>query len=165
MSTIPLCTHRYIGLRNSCWAAISVFLMVIHDCTTSLLVPLGQTQPVPICFSHWDRLCLSHWDKHNLCQSACPTGTGCACPVVFPVGQVWYRHHPSKVGPWPILRPFLIKNRRGPNQISDISYQKSLSNWSKIETKNWYWPRLAQVSPFVLSLPVVSSLQFVVGCL
>jgi len=33
MSTITLCTHRYIGLRNSCWAEISVFLMVIHDCT------------------------------------------------------------------------------------------------------------------------------------
>jgi len=33
MSTIPLCTHIYIGLRNSCWAEISVFLMVIHDCT------------------------------------------------------------------------------------------------------------------------------------
>ena len=32
MSTIPLYTHRYIGLRNSCWAEISVFLMVIHDC-------------------------------------------------------------------------------------------------------------------------------------
>ena len=32
MSTIPLCTHIYIGLRNSCWAEISVFLMVIHDC-------------------------------------------------------------------------------------------------------------------------------------
>jgi len=32
MSTIPLCTHRYIGLRNSCWAEISIFLMVIHDC-------------------------------------------------------------------------------------------------------------------------------------
>jgi len=32
MSTIPLCTHRYIGLRHSCWAEISVFLMVIHDC-------------------------------------------------------------------------------------------------------------------------------------
>ena len=36
MSTIPLCTHRYIGLRNSCWAEISVFLMVIHDCTRSV---------------------------------------------------------------------------------------------------------------------------------
>jgi len=24
--------------------------------------------------------CLSHWDKHNLSQSACPTGTDCACP-------------------------------------------------------------------------------------
>jgi len=32
MITIPLCTHRYIGLRNSGWAEISVFLMVIHDC-------------------------------------------------------------------------------------------------------------------------------------
>ena len=27
---MTLCTHRYIGLRNSCWAEISVFLMVIH---------------------------------------------------------------------------------------------------------------------------------------
>ena len=25
--------------------------------------------------------CLSHWDKHNLSQSTCPTGTGCACPI------------------------------------------------------------------------------------
>ena len=25
-------------------------------------------------------VCLSHWGKHNLSQSACPTGTGCACP-------------------------------------------------------------------------------------
>ena len=33
MSTTPLCTHRCIGSRNSCWAEISVFLMVIHDCT------------------------------------------------------------------------------------------------------------------------------------
>ena len=33
MSTITLCPHRYVGLRNSCWAEISVFLMVIHDCT------------------------------------------------------------------------------------------------------------------------------------
>jgi len=46
-----------------------------------VLVPLGQAQPVPICLSHWDRLCLSQW--------------------LVPVGQVWYRHHPSKVGPWP----------------------------------------------------------------
>ena len=89
--------------------------------------------------------CLSHWDKHNLFQYACPTGTGCACPTVVlvplgqaqpvpiylshwdrlclskllaPVGQVWYRHHPSKVCPSPMLGSFLIKNQRGPNQIS-----------------------------------------------
>jgi len=66
--------------------------------------------------------CLSHWDKHNLFQYACHTGTGCTCPtgtsttrttdnllvplgqvvlaqLVVPVGQVWYSHHPSKVGP------------------------------------------------------------------
>ena len=30
MSTIPLYTYRYIGLRNSCWAEISVFFMAIH---------------------------------------------------------------------------------------------------------------------------------------
>jgi len=28
----------------------------------------------------WDKLCLSHLDKHSLSESACPTGTGCACP-------------------------------------------------------------------------------------
>jgi len=39
-------------------------------------VPLGQAQSVPICLSHWDRLCLSQW--------------------LVPVGQAWYRHHPSK---------------------------------------------------------------------
>jgi len=33
MSSITLYTHRYIGLRNSGWAEISVFLMVFHDCT------------------------------------------------------------------------------------------------------------------------------------
>ena len=27
--------------------------------TGSVLVPLGQAQPVPMCLSHWDRLCLS----------------------------------------------------------------------------------------------------------
>ena len=35
MSTTPLYKHRYIGLRNSCWAEISVFLMVIHDYTAT----------------------------------------------------------------------------------------------------------------------------------
>jgi len=79
-------------------------------------VPLTQAQPVPICLSHWDRLCLSQW--------------------LVPVGQVWYRHHPSKAGPWPSLGSFLIKNQRGPNRIPEIPYQKSVSNWSKIETKN-----------------------------
>jgi len=68
-----------------------------------VLVPLGQAQPVPICLSHWDRLCLSQ--------------------LLVPVGQVWYRHHPSKVSPWPILGSFLIKNQRGPNHISEIPYQ------------------------------------------
>jgi len=37
MSTMPLYTHRYIGLRNSCWAEISVFLMVIHHEFQALL--------------------------------------------------------------------------------------------------------------------------------
>jgi len=32
MSSITLCKHRYIGLRNSGWAEISVFLIVNHDC-------------------------------------------------------------------------------------------------------------------------------------
>ena len=46
MSTIPLCKHRYIGLRNSCWAEISVFLMVIHDCSgrNRLLDLCGKAQ-------------------------------------------------------------------------------------------------------------------------
>jgi len=39
--------------------------------------------------------CLSHWDKHNLSQSVCPTGTGCACPsgtglVQVPPFQSWH---------------------------------------------------------------------------
>jgi len=84
-----------------------------------VLVPLGQVQPVPIRLSHWERLSLSQ--------------------LLVPVGQVWYRRHPSKVGSWPILGSFLIKNRRGPNWIWEISYQKSLSNSCKIETKNRYF--------------------------
>jgi len=77
----------------------------------------------------WDKHNLSHWDKHSLSQSACPTGTGCACQWLLPVGQVWNRHH-----------SFLIKNQRGPNRIPEIPYQKSVSNWSKIETKNRFFP-------------------------
>ena len=41
---------------------------------------LGQAQPLPVGQADWDKLCLSHWDNHNLSQSVCPTGTGCACP-------------------------------------------------------------------------------------
>jgi len=36
MSTIPLYTHRYIGLFNSCWAELSVFLMGMHECARML---------------------------------------------------------------------------------------------------------------------------------
>jgi len=82
----------------------------------AVLVPLGQAQLVPICLSHWDRLCLSQW--------------------LVPVGQDRYRHHPSKVSPWPRWGSFLIKNSKDPNRISEIPYQKSVSNWSKILTKN-----------------------------
>ena len=32
MSAIPLHTHTYIGFRKSCWAGISVFLVVMHVC-------------------------------------------------------------------------------------------------------------------------------------
>jgi len=81
-----------------------------------VLVPVGQAQLVQICLSHWDRLCLSQW--------------------LVPVGQARYRHHPSKVSPWPSLGWFLIKNQRGPNQILEIPYQKSVWNCSKILTKN-----------------------------
>jgi len=35
MNNISLHTHRYVGLRNSGWAEISVFLMVIHVCTAT----------------------------------------------------------------------------------------------------------------------------------
>ena len=47
MSTIALYTHRYIGLRNSCWAEISVFLMVIYVHT-----PLAKT---PRVFWDWSK--------------------------------------------------------------------------------------------------------------
>ena len=75
--------------------------------TGSVPVPLGQAEPVPICLSHWDRLCLSQW--------------------LVPVGQVCTGR--------PSLGSFLIKNQRGPNRILEIPYLKSVSNWSKIETK------------------------------
>ena len=74
---------------------------------------LGQAQPVPLGQAHPAPICLSHWDR--LCLSQ----------WLLPVGQVWYRH-----------LSFLIKNQRGPNRIPEIPYQTSVSNWSKIETKN-----------------------------
>jgi len=45
MSTIPLYTRRYIGLRNSCWDEISVFLMVIHDCKLYTYVTTRDFRP------------------------------------------------------------------------------------------------------------------------
>ena len=33
----PLHKHIHNGLRNSCWAESSVFLMVIHDCIKCLV--------------------------------------------------------------------------------------------------------------------------------
>jgi len=90
----------------------------------AVLVPLGQTQFVPICLSHWDRLCLSQ--------------------CLVPVGKARYRHHPSKVSPWPSLWWFLIENQRSPNRISEIPYQTLVWNWSKILTKDRFfllkWP-------------------------
>jgi len=76
----------------------------------AVLVSLGQAQLVPICLSHWDRLCLSQW--------------------LVPVGQARYRHHPSKVSPWPSLHRALcqdtcflsgVKKRDFTNQKSKIS--------------------------------------------
>jgi len=90
----------------------------------TVLVPMGQAQFVPICVSNWDRLCLSQW--------------------LVPLGQARYRHHPSKVSPWPSLGSFLIKNQSSPNWILEIPYQKSVWNWSKTLTKNRFfllsWP-------------------------
>jgi len=90
----------------------------------AVFAALGQAQFVRICLSHWDRLCLSQW--------------------LVTVGQAKYRHYPSKVSPWPSLGWFLIKNQKGLNQISEIPYQTSVWNWSKILTKNRFfklkWP-------------------------
>jgi hypothetical protein len=83
--------------------------------TGSLPVPLGQAQPVPIFLSHWDRLCLSQ--------------------LLVAVGQVWYRHRPSKVGPWPRLRSFLIKNQRGPNRISEFLIKNRYQIGQKLRLK------------------------------
>jgi len=87
--------------------------------------------------------CLSHWDKHNLSQSACFHWDRLYLSQLFvPVGQVGHSHHPSKVSPWASLAwgSFLIKYQRGPNPILEVPYQKLLSNWSKIETKNQFLP-------------------------
>ena len=93
-------------------------------------------------------------------------GTGLFWPFPVPVGQVWYRQHactmrlyqtcPTGTGRvnlphWdrhfacPTLPKSaldkvwglsLSKTQRGPNRITEIPYQKSVSNWSKTETKN-----------------------------
>jgi len=36
MSSMPIYTHRYIGVRSSCCAEICVLLMVMHDSTTDV---------------------------------------------------------------------------------------------------------------------------------
>ena len=92
-------------------------------------------------------------------QRACASGTNTTCSnMLVPLGQVVLVPpaqaqpvpiclcHRDKVGQWPILGSFLIKNQRGPNRISEIPYQKSLSNWSKIETKNRYFPTFSVVN-------------------
>jgi len=58
MNTIPLCTHRYIGLRNSGWAEISVFLMVIHYCTCTqvcLCICSKTMEPIKSTKQTWRR--------------------------------------------------------------------------------------------------------------
>ena len=52
------CTPRYLGivtlyidilaLRNSCWAEISVFLRVIHDCARGARVCAPSAEPCPV---------------------------------------------------------------------------------------------------------------------
>ena len=77
----------------------------------------------------------------------CASWTNTTCSnMLVPLGQVVFvplaqaqpvpicLWHWDKVSPWPILGSFLIKNQRGHVRISEIPYQKSLSNLSKIET-------------------------------
>jgi len=84
-------------------------------------------------------------------QPACASGTSTTCSnILVPLGQVVlvpqaqalpvpiYLCHRDQV-PGPILGSSLIKNQRGPNRISEIPYQKSVSNRSKIETKNRFF--------------------------
>jgi len=77
-----------------------------------MLVPLGQVVLVPV---------------------ACPSGT----ELVL----IRYRHHPSKVGPWPILGSSkdLSKTKEVLIEFWKFLIQESLSNWSKIENKNRYF--------------------------
>ena len=96
----------------------------------------------------------------NLFQYACPTGTGCACPtgtsatcanLLVPLGQVvlvpvacpsgtsLVQAPPFESRSMTNFRVIPYQKPKSPNQISEIPYQKSLSNWSKIETKNCYF--------------------------
>ena len=84
--------------------------------------------------------------------------------LLVPAGQVWYRHNSSKVGPWPSLGSFLINNHRGPNRISEIPYQKSLSKWSKIETKNLLFPLFTSKLHPLLTQGSGASSKFILVC-
>ena len=79
----------------------------------------------------WDRghvsfdFSLSQWDRFGTGSVLVP----CACTKPVPPFQSW---HLTK-------SRILSKSQRGPTQISEISIktpQKSVSNWSKIETEN-----------------------------
>ena len=95
--------------------------------------PMGQGE-------EWDRFGtgslppgLSHWDKHNLSQSACPTGTGCACPSCLSHGTGLVQAPPFQSRSWTKFRvlsntkgvllefrKFLIKNRHQIGQKSTL---------------------------------------------
>ena len=76
----------------------------------------------------WDKLYLSHWDKYNLSQSACPTGTGCACP--------------SGLSHRPVTCP------SGTSQVQAPPFQSQpLTKFRVIACPNWNWERSKETSP------------------
>ena len=85
----------------------------------------------------------SQWDRFGTSRT-CPTGTSTACPnLLVPLGQVVLVPVASPSGTGLVQAPLIscqkLKNQGGPNRIREIPYQKSVSNWSKIETKNRFF--------------------------
>ena len=87
--------------------------------------------------------CLSHWDKHNLSQSACPTGTVCACPSCLfqwdRVGSKLVQAPPFQSWSFTKFRFIPYQKKRGSSSNFGNSLSDSLSNWSKIETINQFF--------------------------